>query len=260
MAENTVSFIIMGIVEGATEFLPVSSTFHLIQTANLLHLPTSDFVKLFEVAIQSGAVCALFFLFKREVWFASRMYMKLMISTIPALIGGLLLHDVIKSVFFESPKQITYVFIAVGIIFIAVEYYIGRHSWRIVRGLTDVGVRDAIIIGLAQMVALVPGVSRSGAVIVAMLLMNYRREDAATYSLALSIPTIFAASAYDIYKNKDILIQGSGEMFFTLVCGFAVAFIVGYFSARWFVAYLRKSTLRIFGIYRIVLGILLLVV
>jgi undecaprenyl-diphosphatase len=111
----------MSVVEGLTEFIPVSSTFHLIQTAQLLHIPQDEFVKLFEVAIQAGAVCSLFFLFKREVWFTKRLYLKLLVSTIPALIGGFMFHSVIKDVLFESVQSITLVFIAVGGIFLLVE-------------------------------------------------------------------------------------------------------------------------------------------
>lgn len=256
---NFITTIIMSIVEGLTEFIPVSSTFHLIQTAQLLQVPQGEFVKLFEVAIQAGAVCSLFFLFKREVWFTKRLYLKLLVSTIPALIGGFMFHSVIKDVLFESVQSITLVFIAVGGIFLLVEWYVGKHTWRISRGILDVSLVDALLIGLAQALALVPGVSRSGSVIVAMLLMNYRREDAATYSLALSIPTIFAATGYDLYKNKELLLQNMNDSLTFLVVGFIISFVVGYFAANWLVKYLQKHTLRLFGIYRIVLGILLLV-
>ena len=127
------------------------------------------------------------------------------------------------------------------------------------KGILDVGILDAILIGIAQACALVPGVSRSGSIILAMLLMNYRREDAATYSLALSVPTIFAATGYDLYKSRDILLQNANNSLMLLVVGFIVSFIVGYFAANWLVKYLQKHTLRLFGIYRIVVGILLLV-
>ncbi len=256
---NFISTIIMSIVEGLTEFLPVSSTFHLIQTAQFLQIPQNEFVKLFEVAIQSGAVFSLFFLFKREIWFTKRLYLKLIISTVPALVGGFLLHGLIKEFFFESTQIITIVFIGVGVIFLLVEWIVGRHSWRVSRGILDVGLLDALLIGVAQALALVPGVSRSGAVIVAMLLMNYRREDAATYSLALSVPTIFAATGYDLYKSRELLMQNMNDSLLILLLGFVISFVVGYFAANWLVKYLQKHTLRLFGIYRIVLGILLLV-
>jgi glycosyltransferase involved in cell wall biosynthesis len=123
----------------------------------------------------------------------------------------------------------------------------------------NVGFIDALLIGLAQACALIPGVSRSGSVIVAMLLMNYRREDAATYSLALSVPTIFAATGYDLYKSRELLMQNMNDSLLILVLGFVISFVVGYFAANWLVKYLQKHTLRLFGIYRIAVGILLLV-
>lgn len=257
---NFMTTIVMSIVEGLTEFLPVSSTFHLIQTAQLLQVPQDEFVKLFEVFIQAGAVSSLFFLFKREVWFTKRLYLKLIISAIPALIGGFLFHSIIKEFFFESTQLITIVFIAVGVIFLLVEWFVGRHTWRISRGILDIGFVDALLIGVAQAAALVPGVSRSGSIIVAMLFMNYRREDAATYSIALSVPTIFAAAGYDLYKSRDLLMQNVNSSLLFLMLGFIISFVVGYFAAGWLVKYLQKHTLRVFGIYRIVLGILLLVV
>lgn len=256
-----ISTLVMGFVEGVTEFLPVSSTFHLLQVGRLLQLPQTDFVKLFEVAIQSGAVFSLVFLFKKEIWFTKRLYLKLFVSTAPTLVAGYFLHGVIKNVFFESFQLITMAFIVVGAIFLVVEWFVSRHSWRITKGILDVGWLDAILIGMAQAVALVPGVSRSGSVIVAMLLRNYRREDAATYSLALSLPTILAATGYDVYKNKELFLSSEmSAMFIYLLLGFVVSFVVAYFAARWLVAFLQKRTLRVFGIYRIVLGILLLVV
>jgi undecaprenyl-diphosphatase len=139
------------------------------------------------------------------------------------------------------------------------QRFSGEIWWRISRGILDVSLVDALLIGLAQALALVPGVSRSGSVIVAMLLMNYRREDAATYSLALSIPTIFAATGYDLYKNKELLLQNMNDSLTFLVVGFIISFVVGYFAANWLVKYLQKHTLRLFGIYRIVVGILLFV-
>jgi len=257
---NFISTIAMSIVEGLTEFIPVSSTFHLIQTARLLQVPQDEFVKLFEVAIQAGAVFSLFFLFKREIWFTKRLYLKLIISTIPALIGGFLFHSIIKEFFFEATQLITIVFIGVGVVFILVEWFVSRHSWRTSKGILDVGILDALLIGVAQALALVPGVSRAGSVIVAMLLLNYRREDAATYSLALSVPTIFAAAGYDLYKSRDVLYQNMSESFLFLLLGFVISFVVAYFAANWLVKYLQKRTLRLFGIYRIVVGILLLVI
>lgn len=256
---NYFQAIIMGIVEGVTEFLPVSSTFHLLQTASLLGIPQTEFTKLFEVIIQSGAVLSLLFLFQKEVWITNRLYLKLFVSTIPILIVGFLMHSTIKDVFFENAYYLTYVFIAVGVLFLIVEFFVGKHAYRLQKGILDVSYWYALGIGFAQAAALVPGVSRSGSVILIMMLLNFRRQDAATYSLALSIPTILAATGYDLYKSKDMLLSGSVTASFdVLVIGFITAFVVAYFAARWLVSFLQNHTLRTFGIYRIIAGIILL--
>lgn len=257
---NYISTILLSIVEGLTEFLPISSTFHLIQTAKLMNIPQDGFIKVFEVAIQSGAVFSLFFLFKKEIWFTKQLYQKILVSTIPALIAGFLLHSIVKNVFFESNYLMIFTFIGVGFVFILVEWYVSRYKVPITKGLADISFGEALLIGLAQVFALVPGVSRSGSVIVAMLLLKCRREDAATYSLALSIPTIFAATIYDLFKNRQLILSANSDNLIYLALGFVISFAVGYFAAKWLVAFLQQHTLRLFGIYRIVVGILLLLV
>ncbi len=258
---NYLHTIILAVVEGITEFLPVSSTFHLIQTSRLLALQQTEFIKLFEVVIQTGAASALFFLFAKEIWLDQRRYLKLMVSTIPAMILGLLLHNYIKDVLFVAEYSTTIVFIAVGVIFILVEWFVGRPRHQITRSLSSINYAQAFIIGLIQSIALVPGVSRSGSVITGMLLLGYARADAAVYSLALSVPTLFAASGYDLYKF--VKVNGIMELsthLDVLVLGFIGSFIAGYFASRWLLKYLQQRTLRVFGIYRIVAGIILLAV
>ncbi len=252
--------IVFGVVEGVTEFLPVSSTFHLLQTARLMSIEQTDFVKLFEVVIQAGAVFSLIFIFQKEVWMNKKLYLKLLVSTFPILIIGFLLRDIIKNEFFENVSNLVFVFVGVGVIFLLVEWYTSKHAYRLQKGLLDVTLIHSLLIGIAQAFAVVPGVSRSGSVIVAMILLNFKREDAAAYSLALSLPTIFAASAYDIYKNRDMFMSGSATSNLdVLVFGFVVSFVVAYFAAKWFVSFLQKHTLVTFGIYRILAGIILLV-
>ncbi|MFO0703191.1 MAG: undecaprenyl-diphosphate phosphatase [Patescibacteria group bacterium] len=253
--------VILGVVEGITEFLPVSSTFHLLWTAKLLSIPQSDFVKLFEVFIQAGAVFSLIFVFQKEVWFNKKLYLKLIISTMPILIVGFLMRDIIKGVFFENVSNLTYIFMGVGLIFILLEWYTSKHTYRLQRGLTDISYKDALIAGIFQMFAVIPGVSRSGSVLVGMILSNFKREDAASYSLALSLPTIFAATAYDLYKNKDLLMSSTAtSQIDILIVGFIVSFIVAYFAAKWLVKFLQKHTLLTFGIYRLIAGIILLAI
>jgi undecaprenyl-diphosphatase len=258
---NYLQAIMFGVVEGVTEFLPVSSTYHLLQVAQLLHIEQTEFVKLFEVVIQGGAVFAIFFLFQKELWMTKRLYLKLLVSTLPIIIFGYFLHSIIKNVFFENADYLTYVFIAVGVLFLFVEYFVGKNSYRLQKGLLDVTYFQAFVIGLFQVLALVPGVSRSGSVIVAMMLTNFKREDAGAYSLALAVPTILSATLYDLYRSRDLFMTNDvTNSFDVLVIGFITSFVVAYFVARWFISFLRKHTLYTFGIYRLIVGIILLAV
>ncbi|MEI6327117.1 MAG: undecaprenyl-diphosphate phosphatase [Candidatus Roizmanbacteria bacterium] len=258
---NYLQTIILAVVEGITEFLPVSSTFHLIQVSKLISLQQTEFIKLFEVVIQTGAASALFFLFAKEIWLDQRRYLKLFVSTIPAMILGFLLHNYIKDVLFVAEYSTTIVFIVVGVAFILVEFFVARPSRQISRSLSSIDYAQAFIIGLIQSLALVPGVSRSGSVITGMLLMGYARADAAVYSLALSVPTLFAASGYDLFKFVKVNgIMELSKNLDILVLGFIGSFIAGYFASRWLLKYLQSRTLRVFGIYRIVAGIILLAV
>lgn len=251
--------IILAIVEGITEFLPVSSTFHLIQTGRFLGLPQSDILKLFEVFIQAGAVASLFFLFSKQVWTDQKRYQKIIVSTIPVLMGGFLLHSYIKGLF-DSPYATTLAFMAMGVVFILVELWVHRPHNVPTRSLAYMTMSHAVIIGIAQMVALIPGVSRSGVVMVTLLLLGYHRTDAAIYALALSVPAIFAAAGYDLlkyvqqYSTIDLTVQ-----LHVLLVGFIVSFITAYFAAGWLLRFFQHRTLRLFGVYRLIVGALLLV-
>lgn len=257
---NNLHVIILSIVEGLTEFLPVSSTFHLLQTSRVLGIFQTDFLKLFEVVIQAGAVSALFFLFSKQVWTDQKRYIKLAISTVPSLVLGFLLHDYIKEVLFVSEYATTIVFMVMGVVFFLVEIHIHRASHIPTKSLAYFTPLQAVIIGFVQSMALIPGVSRSGAVMVGMLLMGYHRTDAAIYALALSVPTIFAAAGYDLIKyvkvNGTVDLTVQADM---LLLGFIVSFIAAYFAARWLLKYLQRHTLRFFGVYRLVVGAALLV-
>jgi undecaprenyl-diphosphatase len=252
--------IAIAFVEGVTEFLPVSSTFHMLQAASLMGLGQNDFLKMFVVVVQSGAVASIFFVFRREVWFANRLYSKVLLSTIPVLVAGFLLRDFVKNTLFESREFTTFVFIGVGVVFLMVEWWIGKRAWSVRKNLVQLGYLDALLIGLAQCLALIPGVSRSGAVLVAMLMFRYRRDEAAAYSLAMAIPVIFIAGAYDMLSGFRTLQLQYSLALDVLALGVFVSFLVGYLSAKWLVQYLKDHTLRVFGVYRIVVGIALLII
>lgn len=254
---NIIQTTILGIVEGITEFLPISSTFHLIWTSSLLGIPQTDFVKLFLVVIQAGAILAVVFMYWKEFFTNLKMMIHILATFIPTAIVGLLLYKIIKGVFFESIGFTTTIFIIVGIIFLAVEHLIKKDSIKIEKSLEKLSIKDAVIIGLVQSLAVIPGVSRSGSVIVGMLLMKFKRGEAAKYSFLVSVPTIGAAALLDLYEMKDVLASNSNAILI-LIFGIIIAFVSALIGIKWLIGYLQKNSLSLFGWYRILVGIILL--
>ena len=245
---NFLHAIVLGIIEGATEFLPISSTFHLIWSAKLLGLVPTDFSRLFEVFIQAGAVGAVVFLYFRTIISDKKLMLKVFASFIPTAVVGLLLYKVIKQFFFNNDFLQLAVFLIVGLIFILYEKF-GSHKDN-KKGLEMLTYTDAIVVGLVQALAVIPGVSRAGAVILGLMFLKVRREEAAKYSFLLAIPTIFAASALDLFKMRDLLINNSGNISLLLV-GTIAAFISAMLVVKWLIKYLQGHSLANFGWYRI---------
>lgn len=256
---NILQTIILGIVEGITEFLPVSSTFHLIWVSTLLGIDQTDVVKLFEVVIQAGAIFAVVLLYWKDLLTNRNMMMKVFVTTIPTAIIGLGLYSTIKDVFFESIHFTTIVFILVGVGFLLIEYLVSKKKFLPQKSITSLTLKDAVIIGFVQALAVVPGVSRAGSVIIGMMLLNYRREESAKYSFLVSVPIILAASLYDLYVMQEVLLSSSNVVT-NLLLGIIVSFISAYIGVKWFVGYLQKNSLVLFGWYRIVVGIILLLI
>lgn len=247
--------LLLGIVEGITEFLPISSTAHLIITSRIIGIPSTEYQKFFEVFIQSGAILAVVFMYFQYVIKNRGLLVPLLVSFVPTGVVGFLLHSVIKSVFFESMGMIAFSLAAIGLVFIVIESLIDQKKLKLQKSITSITAKDAFIVGLVQSVAVVPGVSRAGAVMVGMMLLRYKREDAAIYSFLLAVPTILGAGAYDFYKSREIIAQ-SQSMLPALAVGFVVSFVVAYVSVKWLIGYLRYNTLAFFGYYRIVLAII----
>ncbi len=249
--------VFLGLVEGLTEFLPVSSTFHLIFVSKLVGIQEAEFTKLFEVFIQSGAILAVVVLYWKRIKTDRALVTKTLTAFIPTAILGIAAYRTIKDVFFESTALMIGIFVFVGIVFLGFEALVKRGLIRPQKPILELTYRNAIIIGLAQSLAFLPGVSRAGAVILAMMLLGHRRDDSAAFSFLLAIPTIFSAGAYDLYKTRNVLLA-SGPQAWTLVVGFIAAFAVAYFAVKWFIRYLENHTLNLFGIYRLAAGSLLL--
>lgn len=253
---NILHSIILGIIEGITEFLPVSSTFHLIWGAKLLKIPSSDFVKLFEVAIQSGAILALLFLYFNILRKDSHLYKKILLSFLPTAVVGYVLYKTIKNIFFSSDNLMIWVFLVVGLLFFLIEFLVAKKVIKLNKSLSDLSYKQAFHIGLIQSLAIMPGVSRAGIVIAGMMFLRFKRTEAAYYSFFLSIPTIFVASIFDLYKSRETILASGGNALF-LSIGFITAFFSAYFTLRWFINFLKKNSLVWFGVYRIILGLYL---
>lgn len=254
---NILHALLLGIIEGVTEFLPISSTFHLIISSQLLGIPQTDFSKFFDVFIQAGAILAVFGLFWRE-WFTNLDYLKkVAIAFVPTAVVGFLLHSLIKDVFFSSFQTMVVIFILVGLLFLAIEQWVCKEDVQVNRTLESMTVLQAILIGLAQAAAVMPGVSRAGAVIVAMLILRFRREDAAKFSFTLAVPTILSAAALDVVKSRETLVQMTSNDMVVLLVGSVAAFVSAFIVVKWFINFLRTRTFRVFGWYRVLAGALL---
>ncbi|GIW65528.1 MAG: undecaprenyl-diphosphatase [Candidatus Parcubacteria bacterium] len=255
--ENFLNYFILGIVEGITEFLPISSTAHLILVSNLLKIQQTDFHKLFEVFIQSGAILAVIFNYFNLLKNNLNLIKKIIVSFIPTAIIGIVFYKIIKNLFFENYLIIASSLIIIGFIFILVEKLISKNKLRLSLDLNNLDNKQAFLIGLFQGLAIIPGVSRAGAVILIMLILRFKREEAVLYSFLLATPTIISASLYDLYKTgiNSLFI---GQNFIYLLIGFVSSFIFALLTINWFIKYLKKNNLIPFGFYRIIIGILIL--
>ena len=257
--------LILGIVEGITEFLPVSSTAHLIITSKFLEIPQNQFNSFFEVFIQSGAILAVVVLYWKLFINRKSLIINLFISFIPTAIVGFIFYPIIKTYLFNSMTIIIGSLFTVGILFMVLELYISKinrsgwkwlhNSLKLCKSVGQMGYYDAFIIGLVQATAIIPGVSRAGAVIIAMLLLRYKRKDAAIYSFLLAVPTILTASLFDLIKTD--ITSFSLNNYLLIIIGFLTSFITAYIVIKWFINYLQKNTLVSFGVYRIILAVLL---
>ncbi len=243
---------ILGVVEGVTEFLPVSSTGHLILTSKLLGLSQTDFQKSFEIIIQLGSILAVIFVFKDRIFRDFELWKKLIVGFIPTGILGLTLYKIIKSLF--APSTVAYMLIIGGIVFLLVEYFYKEKEHH-VADVKDISYKQAFLIGLFQSLAMVPGTSRSGSTIIGGLLVGVKREPATEFSFLLAVPTMLAATGYDTLKHYK---EFDFSNVLILAVGFITAFIVAVIIIKWFLGFIKKHTFVPFGIYRIIIGTIFL--
>ena len=283
--------VILGIVEGITEWLPISSTGHLVLVGEVVKLDASQsFIEMFNVVIQLGAILAVVVLYFKKLWpfhtrsheparswfanpaesgaaaafqrFANRhlymdkivMWLKIAVSCLPAIIIGLPLDDWVEE-HMHRPVPIAAMLIIYGVLFIIIENYNRRRSPRITR-ISQISWADALLIGIFQVLAIIPGTSRSGATIVGGILIGMSRTLAAEYTFYLAVPTMLGASAMKLVKFG---LHFTAVEAATLILGMAVAFLVSILAIKFLMSYIKRHDFKVFGWYRIVLGALVLV-
>lgn len=260
--------VILGIVEGITEWLPVSSTGHLILVGDLLSPGMSDeFMEMFNVVIQLGAIMAVVVLYfhklnpfspkktEKQKLLTWQMWIKVAIASVPAGIVGILFNDYLDKIFYK-PLPVAIMLIVYGVLFIIIET---RNAGRrpSVRRISELSVQMLLWIGFFQMLALIPGTSRSGATIVGALLIGVSREVAAEFTFFLAIPVMFGASFLKLLKFG---FKFTGQELGLLLLGCAVSFIVSVFAIKFLMGYIKKHDFKVFGYYRIILGALIVLV
>ena len=247
--------LLLGAVEGITEFLPISSTGHLIVVSSFLGLEQTNAHKTFEVAIQLGSILAVLFLFAKRLLVNKMLWVKIIIAFLPTAIFGFLFYKTIKSLF--GAESVAIMLIIGGFIFLIVEYFRRNHDDKKDKTINDLTIKEALTIGLFQSLSMVPGTSRSGATMIGGLFAGLSRKSAAEFSFLLAIPTMFVATFYDLYKNRNEMIIDDYSL---LAVGFVTAFVVAFFTVKAVMNFLTTHTFIVFGIYRIIFGIFLLII
>ncbi|MBP6868818.1 MAG: undecaprenyl-diphosphatase UppP [Candidatus Pacebacteria bacterium] len=243
--------IILGIIEGFTEFLPISSTGHLILGSVLLGLPQTDVLKSFEIAIQLGAICAVALLFWKRFLDWS-ILTRLLSAFIPTAVIGLLLHSFVKEHLLGNPYVVVAALFLGGVFLIVFEFFHKEDKTK-EEDITDISHKQAFIVGVCQAFAIVPGVSRSAATIVGGLSLGLRRASIVEFSFLLAVPTMLAATTLDVAKSYQLFSVNDIGLILT---GFTTAFLVALVSVKFLLHYVKRYTFMPFGVYRIIVALL----
>lgn len=243
--------VILGIMEGISEFLPISSTGHLILTSKLLNIPQSEFTKTFEISIQLGAILSVVVLYGKRLATDLETVKKIIVAFIPTGILGLIFYKIIKDLLLESLLVTVGALLVGGIAIIFIERSFKHKKFQL--ELDNLSFKRAFGVGVIQSISMIPGVSRSAATIIGGMFLGLKREAAVELSFLLAIPTMFAATGYDLYKNRELFAASQINL---LLVGFVVSFIVALIVVKWFLNFVKTSTLFPFGIYRIVLAVI----
>jgi undecaprenyl-diphosphatase len=255
---NLIQLIVLAIIEGITEFLPVSSTGHMVITSSLMGISGDKFVKLFEIVIQLGAILAVVVLYFKRFFRSVDFYVKLVIGIIPAVILGVLFKKKID-ILLESPLVVAIAFVLGGIILLFVDDWFNKPK---IDDEREISHMTAFKIGVFQCLAMIPGVSRSAASIVGGMSQKLSRKAAAEFSFFLAVPTMFGATVKDLWDFHKENTLTSAEMHHDikyLLLGSAIAFVVALLAIRSFITYLQTKGFKLFGYYRILAGVVIII-
>ncbi|MFT4094997.1 MAG: undecaprenyl-diphosphate phosphatase [Niabella sp.] len=254
---NIIQAIIIAIVEGLTEFLPISSTGHMIITEKVLGVQEDDFIKLYTVAIQLGAILAVVVLYWKKFFDFKRLqfYIKLVIGVIPAIVLGFLFSKKIDALL-ESSTTVAWALLAGGFVLLFIDKAFKNPK---IKDEQHVGIGNSFMIGLWQCLAMIPGVSRSAASIIGGMQQGLTRSAAAEFSFFLAVPTMLAATGYKLLKYYKEFGGFTGDQTKVILTGNIVAFIVAMLAIKFFIGFLKKYGFKVWGVYRIIVGVALLV-
>jgi len=246
--------IIIGIIEGFTEFLPISSTGHMIIASEVLGISQDNVTKAYEVIIQFSAILAVMIIYKDKIHISKiELWKKLIVAFLPLAIIGFIFKDYIKMLF--SIEVVAIMFIIGGVIFLIVEYFYDEQK-AIIKDVERITYKEALLIGVAQVFALIPGTSRAGATIIGGLALKMDRKTSAEFSFLLAIPVMMAVSGYDLLKHYN---EFANINWLPFIVGFIVSFVVAFITIKLFLSFLQKFTFVVFGVYRILFGTILLI-
>lgn len=239
---------ILSIVEGITEFLPISSTGHLILTARLLDIQTSEYLKTFEIVIQLGAILAVVVLYWKKFFISFDIYKNLFLAFLPTALIGFFVYPIIKA-FLGDTQLVVWTLFLGGVFILLFE----KFNKYIVHSTQYLDWKHYFIIGLIQSISMIPGVSRAMATIYGGRIVGLSKKEATEFSFLLAIPTMLSASVYDVYKSYDVLLNTD---YYYIAIGFVGSFIFALISVKFLVNFIKNHDFKIFGVYRIALAIL----
>ena len=250
------SIFILSLVEGVTEFLPISSTAHLLITSQLLNIESTAFLSSFLIFIQLGAIGAVLSIYQDRLRQNLTLIKKVIVAFLPTSLIGLLLYPIIKNFFLESLLVVAWALLVGGVVIILFEWwYKNKTVSNQIGSLADITYKQALLIGLFQSLAVVPGASRAGSTILGGLFLGLSRVVIVEFSFLLAIPTMLGATSYDLFKTS---VSFSGLEFFWLFLGFGLSFLFALVAIKWLVNFIKSHDFTYFGVYRILLALLIL--